>query len=138
MVSDDEDIFPNREIYHDNEYNEQSYEENNPLIIFPEECTDGLPPYRSKPNPSFIGNYLPARSGKNLRKTLKHVLKDKVSRLEAKVKESHSNTLGMKEEIKTLKGELLLWVNKWKEMKLKKDKHRVVKISSVANEFLHK
>ena len=122
---------------HDSVCNEKSLEKNNPKATSLNEFIDGLSPSRSEMMPSFSNSSL-ARSEKNLRKTLKHVLKDKVSRLEAKVKESHSNTLGMKEEIKTLKGELLLWVNKWKEMKLKKDKHRVVKISSVANEFLHK
>ena len=51
------------------------------------------------------------------------------------MKESLSNTLGMKEEITTLKGELLLWVNKWQELKLNKDKYKDVKICLVvANE----
>ena len=55
------------------------------------------------------------------------------------MKESHSNALGMKEKIKTIKGELLLWVNRWKEFKLKKDKYKVVKRSLVvANERLLK
>ena len=45
----------------------------------------------------------------------------------------------MKEEITTLKGELLLWVNKWQELKLNKDKYKNVKISLVvANEQLIK
>ena len=45
----------------------------------------------------------------------------------------------MKEEIKTLKGELLLWVNKWQELKLKKDKYKVVKKSlAFTNERLLK
>ena len=62
-----------------------------------------------------------------------------MSRLEAKANESHSNALGMKEEIKTLKGELLLWVNRWQELKLKKDKYKSLKRSlDVADERLLK
>ena len=44
-----------------------------------------------------------------------------VSQLEAKVEESRANALGKQEEFKTLKGELLVWVNRWQELKLKKD-----------------
>ena len=62
-----------------------------------------------------------------------------MSRLEREMKESHSNALGMKEEIKTLKGELLLWVNIWKVLKLNKHKYKDVKRSLVvANEQLLK
>ena len=101
----------------------------------PKEFTDGLSSLRPKQRPSYTGDSFPARSEKNLQQTLKHVHKDKVSRLETKLKESHSNAQSMEEEIKTLKGELLLWVNRWKEFKLKKDKYKVVKISLVvANE----
>ena len=59
--------------------------------------------------------------------------------LETEVKDSHSNALGMKEAIKTLKGESLLWVNRWHELKLKKDKYNSIKIYlAIANESLLK
>ena len=45
----------------------------------------------------------------------------------------------MKEEIQILKGEFLLWVNRWKELNLKNDKYKVVKGSLVvANDQLLK
>ena len=35
----------------------------------------------------------------------------------------------MKEKIKSLKNELLSWINKWKEMKMKKDRYKATKKS---------
>ena len=35
----------------------------------------------------------------------------------------------MKEEIKSLKNELLSWISKWREMKMKKDRHKATKKS---------
>ena len=62
-----------------------------------------------------------------------------MSRLEAEVKEPRANTLGKQEEIKTLNGELLVWVNRWQELKLKKCKYKVFKRSVVvSNELLIK
>ena len=97
---------------HDSVCNEQSLENNNSRTTSLEKFTDGLSPCRSDLNPSFTGNSSPAQSENNLRQNLKHVINDKVSPLETKFKETHSNALGMKKEIKTLKGELLLWVNR--------------------------
>ena len=45
----------------------------------------------------------------------------------------------MDEEIKTLKSELLQWVNQWHDLKLKKDKYKAIKKSlAFANERLLK
>ena len=129
VVNDDEDIFPNREIPHDGECNEHSYEENNPMTNSPKEFTDGLYPWISEQNSSFTYDSSPARSGKYHRPTLKQVIKDKVSRLEIEMNKSHFNALGVKEEIKPLNGELLVWVNRWQELKLKKDKYKAIKLS---------
>ena len=59
------------------------------------EFTDGLSSCRTEPNPSSTGNSSPSRSEKSLRQTLKQTLKGNMSRLETKIKESHSNALGM-------------------------------------------
>ena len=37
----------------------------------------------------------------------------------------------MKEEIKSLKNELLSWISKWKEMKMKKDRYKATKKSMI-------
>ena len=79
-------------------------------------------PFRYEKNPSYFGDSSPVRSETNIQQTLKQVLEDKISQLETKLRESHSNMLGMEEEIKTLKSELLKWVNQWHHLKLKKDK----------------
>ena len=43
----------------------------------------------------------------------------------------------MKEEIKSLKNELLSWISKWKEMKMKKDRYKATKKSmTIMNQWL--
>ena len=43
----------------------------------------------------------------------------------------------MKEEIKSLKNELLSWISKWKEMKMKKDRYKATKkFMTIMNQWL--
>ena len=82
-------------------------EVNNPITSPAKEFANKSSPFRSEQKPSYTGDSSPARSEKNLQQTVKHVLEDKFYQLERKLRESHSNTLGMEEDIKTLKRELL-------------------------------
>lgn len=97
------------------------------------EFTDHSSPYESGPRPSFAGDSSPARSNEEFQLTLKKILKDKI----AELKESYSNESNMRDEIKSLNDELLLWISKWKEMKARKDRYKVAKKSmSIVNEQL--
>ena len=101
--------------------------------------TDRLSPFIYEQKPSYTGDSSPAQSEKNLQQNFKQVLEDKIYELEKKLRESHSNMLGMEEEIKTLKSELLQWVNRWHDFKLKEYKYKAIKKSmAFANEILLK
>ena len=52
-------------------------------------CLDKKYPGISESKPSSTGNYSLARSNKSLRKTFKQIFKNKISRLDAEVKEAH-------------------------------------------------
>ena len=55
------------------------------------------------------------------------------------MKDNQANALVKEEEIKTLRVELLDWVNRWRELKLRKDKYKAdMKFVIVTNEQLLK
>ena len=96
-------------------------------------------PFRYEKNPSYTGDSSSAQSEKNLQQTLKHVIEEFFFQLETKLRVFDSNMIGMEEYIKTLKSELLQWVNRWHDLKLKKDKYKAIKKSlASANERLLK
>ena len=93
------------------------------------EFADQSYPYESKQKNSFTGDSSPVRSNEENRLTLKQILKDKITELKTELRELYSKELDMKEEIKSLKNELFLWISKWKEMKMKKDRQKATKKS---------
>ena len=82
FVKGNEDIFSNCEVSHNSDCNEHSIEVNNIGTTSPDEFTDGLSPCINEQKASFASNSSHAQSEKNLWKTLKQVLKEKVSPLE--------------------------------------------------------
>ena len=72
--------------------------------------------FQSKTKPSCICDSSHGHSNNILNQSMKMVFKDKITQLETRLEESWSNQCVMKDEIKTLKSELLLWVNHWKNL----------------------
>ena len=93
------------------------------------EFADQSSPYKSEQKNSFTGDSSPVRSNEENQLTLKHILKDKIIELTIELRELYSKESDMKEEIKSLKNELLLWISKWQEMKMKKDRYKATKKS---------
>ena len=88
-------------------------------------------PFKYEQKYSFTSDYSPIRSNEENQLTLKHILKDKITKLKKELRELYSNESDMKKEIKSLKNELLSWISKWKEMKMKKDRYKATKKSMV-------
>ena len=78
-------------------------------------------PFISKKKPSYIGDSSSSRSENNLQKTIMHILEDRIF-------QSHLKMVVKEENIKTLKSELLLLVNRRPDLKLKKYKYKFIKI----------
>lgn len=77
--------------------------------------------------PSSTKNSSHTRSNKSLQRVLKHDFGSRISRLEIEVEKLWANALIKDKEMKTLKGELVSWVSRWKDMKQKKDKYKKIK-----------
>jgi len=57
--------------------------------------------------------------------------------LKKELRELYSNESDMKKEIKSLKNELLSWISKWQEMKMKNDRYKATKKSmTIMNQWL--
>ena len=58
-----------------------------------------------------------------MQRALNRIFGSKITQLRAEVKDHQTNALVKEEEIKTLRVELLDWVNRWRELKLRKEKY---------------
>ena len=67
---------------------------------------------------------------RNIVKTIK--LKQQIVQLKKKLEKSKSNSIVLKDEVQNLRSELLAWVNRWQDLKVKKDKLKVVKRSLIS------
>ena len=63
-------------------------------------------------------------------KTIK--LKQQIVRLKNKLEKSESNSIVLKYEVQNLRSELLSWVNRWQDLKVKKVKLKPVKRSLIS------
>ena len=86
-------------------------------------------PFKYEQKYLFTSDYSPIRSNEENQLTLKHILKDKITKLKTELRELYSKELDFKEEIKSLQNELLSWIRKWQEMKMKKDRYKTTKKS---------
>ena len=85
ILSDEDNISPIHEIPHYVDDDEHIVDMNNHVSTSPKISTDGVSLCRSKPKPSCIGSSSPTRSGKFFKQFLKHILRNKVSHLEANI-----------------------------------------------------
>ena len=73
-------------------------------------------------------------SEKTLRSTMKTIkLKKQIIQLKNKLEKSKSNSVVLKDEGQILRSELLSWVNRWWDLKVKKYKLKDVKTSFVSS-----
>ena len=94
---------------------------NKTMTSHAKEFVERSSPFISEKKPSYIGDSSSSRSENNLQKTLMHILEDRIS-------QSHLKMVVKEENIKTLKSELLLLVNRRPYLKLKKYKYKFTKI----------
>ena len=56
-------------------------------------------------------------------------LKEQIEKLKGKLKRSESNSIVLKDEVQNLRSELLTWVKRWQDLKVKKDSLKTMKRS---------
>ena len=119
VVSDDDNISRICKISHDGD--EKSMEVKNPMTSLAMEFIERSSPFISDQKNSYIRDSSSSRSEHNIQKTLMHILEDRIS-------QSHLKMVVKEENIKTLKSELLLLVNRRPDLKLKKYNYKFIKI----------
>ena len=58
-------------------------------------------------------------------------LRQQIEQLKGKLKRSESNSIVLKDEVQNLRSELLIWIKRWKDLKVKKDRLKTLKICSI-------
>ena len=72
------------------------------------------------PNPPQAVDSCHEKEGETLQQVLNKVYETKIIELKGELKQCQSNAALIEEENKTFREELLNWINRWKEMNIKK------------------